>query len=197
MFANRFTALLDACVLYGPLKRNVLLSLAEADFYRVRWSASIMSEVVAAVARRLGDHGPDAALARAVRARDAMERAFPDAAVKGYDPLVPGLKLLLDDQNDAHVVAAAVKTRASIIVTDNLRHFPDKVLCPLDLQARSADDFIADSIDLDLGRAVEAIRRMRGRLANPAFTPEELLLRLEAGGLTGTVDLLRPHVGSL
>ena len=31
MFANRFTALLDACVLASPLKRNLLLSLAEAE----------------------------------------------------------------------------------------------------------------------------------------------------------------------
>lgn len=38
MFANRFTALIDACALAGALKRNLLLTLAEAEFFRLRWS---------------------------------------------------------------------------------------------------------------------------------------------------------------
>ena len=67
------------------------------------------------------------AVERAARARRAMERAFEDAAVTGYEGIMGGLKDL-PDPDDAHVIAAAVKTRASVIVTDNVKHFPKRRL---------------------------------------------------------------------
>ncbi len=103
----------------------------------------------------------------------------------------------LPDGNDRHVVAAALKTSAAVIVTDNLRDFPKAVLTPLNLEARSADAFIADTIALDPGRAVAAIRKMRVRLKRPEKTADTLLLDMEAAGLTKTVDALKPHVLSL
>jgi hypothetical protein len=36
MFANRYTALIDACVLVSAPRRDLLLTLAEAEFFRVR-----------------------------------------------------------------------------------------------------------------------------------------------------------------
>ncbi len=193
MFANRFTVLTDACSLFSPLARNLLLSLAEAEFFRLRWSARILDETERAIARVLGDRRT---AERAARARGAMERAFPEAAVTGYEDLTDGLQHL-PDPDDAHVIAAAVKTRASIIVTENLRHFPRRVLEPLDLEARTADAFIADTIDLDTGRAIAAVRRMRERFKRPEMTPETLLTAMEAAGLTQTVDVLREHRLSL
>lgn len=52
-FADRFTVLVDACCLAGALRRNMLLSLAEAGFYRVRWSAMIMRETARAIEKLL------------------------------------------------------------------------------------------------------------------------------------------------
>ena len=86
---------------------------------------------------------------------------------------------------------------AAIVVTDNLKDFPADILGPLNLEARSADDFIADTIALDPGRAVAAVRTMRERFKRPEKTAEVLLLDMEAEGLTETVDVLRPHVASL
>ncbi|WP_405235104.1 hypothetical protein [Lentisalinibacter orientalis] len=61
MFANRFTAFVDACVLASALKRNLILSLAEAELYRVRWSQLAIDEPEQAIARMLVDRGvPDA-----------------------------------------------------------------------------------------------------------------------------------------
>jgi len=67
----------------------------------------------------------------------------------------------------------------------------------LNMDARSADQFIADTIALDPGRAVSTIRRMRERFKRPEKTAEVLLLEMEADGLTETVDVLRAHVLSL
>ncbi|WP_371171197.1 hypothetical protein [Aliiroseovarius sp. 2305UL8-7] len=58
-------------------------------------------------------------------------------------------KLDLPDPNDNHVLAAAISTSASVIVTDNLVDFPIDALAPHAIDAISADDFIADTIELD------------------------------------------------
>ena len=196
MFANRFTALIDACSLAGALNRNLLLSLAEADFFRVRWSRKILDETEEAISKILKSKGAADHAEKAASAKAAMVRAFADAEVSGYDKIVSTLEGL-PDPKDAHVIAAAIKTRASIIVTENAKHFPAIILTPLDLEAKSADAFIADTIDLDAGRAVAAIRQLRLRLKKPEKTGEALLFDMEAAGLTLTVDILREHVMSL
>lgn len=196
MFANRFTVLVDACSLFSPLTRNLLPSLAEGEFFRLRWSAEILDEVERAIARSYTKRGVDDGAERAARARSAMERAFEEATVTGHEGLLSNLGEL-PDANDAHVIAAAVKTRASVIVTENLKHFPGQILKPLDLEAKRADEFIADTIDLDIGRAIPIIRRMRERFKRPEKTSEALLLDMEASGLTHTVDSLRAHLLSL
>ncbi|MBY8828524.1 PIN domain-containing protein [Hephaestia mangrovi] len=196
MFANRYTALLDACALVGVLKRNLLLTLAEAEFFRVRWSAQVLDETERALAGIFATRGSSDPNGQAARQRSRMEMAFEDALVSDFDEL---LKVCggLSDPKDAHVLAAAVKTQAATIVTDNLKDFPAKVLGPLNIEARSADDFIADTIALDPGRAVAAIRRMRESFRKPEMTPDRLLITMEATGLTATVDTLRGYIRSL
>lgn len=196
MFANRFTAFVDACSLAGALKRNLLLTLAEGEFYRLRWSGPVLDETQRAIDKILADKGIEDASVRAARARESMEAAFEDAMVADFDAFMPACAAL-PDPGDMHVLAAALKTQAFTIVTDNLRDFPAGVLVPLNMEARSTDDFLADTIALDPGRAVAAIRKMRERLKRPEITAEGLLVRMEAESLTQTVDVLRSHVLSL
>lgn len=196
MFANRFTALIDACTLADTLKRNLLLTLAEAGFFRLRWSGPILDETEAAIDGILRKKGRADAADRAKRARASMEAAFEDAMVTDFDIFLPAAAGL-PDPDDAHVVAAAIKTQAAMIVTENLKDFPAAILATLDMEAKSADEFIADTIALDEGRAVAAIRRMRERFEKPEMTAEALLLSMEATGLVEAVNLLRPHVESL
>jgi hypothetical protein len=196
LFANRYTVFVDACALAGALKRNLLLTLAEAEFFRLRWSAPVLDEVQRAIEGILAGKGAEDAVERASRARAAMEKAFADAMVDEFDTFLP-LCDGLPDPGDAHVLAAAMKTRAATIVTDNLRDFPEAILAKAGIEPRATDAFIADTIELDTGRAVAAIRRMRERFQRPEKTPDLLLLDMEAAGLVETVDVLRPHVLSL
>jgi hypothetical protein len=196
LFANRFTALVDACTLTNSLKRNLLLTLAEAGFFRLRWSSQILDETEIAIEKILREKGRADAAERAKRARAAMETAFEDAMVSDFDRFMSAADGL-PDPNDAHVVAAAIMTRASMIVTENLKHFPPANLATLNMEAKSADEFIADTIALDEGRAVAAIRQMRERFNRPAITAETLLLKMEAEGMQEAVDLLRPYIESL
>jgi len=196
LFANRFTAIIDACTLADTLKRNLLLTLAEAGFFRLRWSGPILDETEAAIDGILRKKGRADAADRAKRARASMEAAFEDAMVTDFDIFLPAAAGL-PDPDDAHVVAAAIKTQAAMIVTENLKDFPAAILDTLDIEAKPADEFIADTIALDEGRAVAAIRRMRERFEKPEMTAEALLLSMEATGLVEAVNLLRPHVESL
>jgi hypothetical protein len=111
-----------------------------------------------------------------------METAFEDATVTDFDNFLSAAAGL-PDPDDAHVVAAAIKTEAAMIVTENLKHFPAAILATLNMEAKSADAFIADTIALDEGRAVAAIRRMRERFNKPEMTAEALSLTMEAAGL--------------
>jgi hypothetical protein len=170
--------------------------LAEAEFFRLRWSAPILDETERAIGKILEGKGAQDANERARKARESMEAAFEDALVTDFDALLPACAGL-PDPDDAHVVAAALKTRAAMIVTENLKHFPADRLAPLNLEAKSADAFIADTLTLDIGRGVAAVRRMRERFKLPQMTAEDLLREMEAQGLTATVDILRAYVQSL
>lgn len=196
MFANRFTALIDACSLAGALKRNLLLTLAEAEFFRVRWSAPILDETENAIAEILGKRSDPDHRKKAHLARTSMEAAFADAMVKDFDHLMDR-GAALPDPDDTHVLAAAIKTQASMIVTENLKDFPAGILERFNIEAKSADAFIADTLNLDIGRAVAALNLMRMRFKKPELTPDELLLRMEADGLVETASMLLPHKGSL
>ncbi|MDX7952663.1 PIN domain-containing protein [Lichenihabitans sp. Uapishka_5] len=196
MFANRFTAFVDACTLAGVLRRNLLLSLAEAEFFRVRWSRPVLDETERAIVKMLTGRQIADSDQRAKRSVAGMEAAFKDAMVADFDAFM-GVCEGLPDQGDAHVVAAALKTQAVVIVTENVKHFPPAILKPLNIEARSADDFLADTIALDSGKAVAAVRRMRERFRKPDLSAELLLMNMEANGLTETVDVLRPYAQSL
>lgn len=196
MFANRYTAFIDACTLVSVWRRNLLLTLAEAEFFRVRWSNKVMEETERAIARLLEERGLIDSAARARSSVANMKAAFPEALVEDFD-LFETMTYGLPDKNDEHVLAAAIKTQAQALVTENLADFPEYVLAPLAIEARSADDFIADTIALEEGRAVAAINRMRLRLIRPEITQEDLLRSLEAHGLMETASVLAPHIESI
>lgn len=192
MFANRFTAFVDACTLADTLRRNLLLTLAEAEFIRLRWSEPVLDETQAAILKILEAKGVPDAVAKSAKARHQMELAFEDAMVSDFSSFQSACTAL-PDTKDIHVAAAALKTQAAMIVTENLKDFPKAALLALNLEAKSADAFIADTIALDPGRAVTAIQRMRRRLKKPEITAEKLLLEMEARGLVETVDVLKPY----
>lgn len=196
MFANRYTAFIDACTLVSVWRRNLLLTLAEAEFFRLRWSEKVLEETERAITRLMHERGIADSKARARQSVDAMRTAFPEALVEDFG-LFEATNYGLPDRNDEHVLAAAIKTQAQALVTENLSDFPASVLTPLAIEVRNADDFIADTIALEEGRAVAAINRMRLRLKRPELTPEDMLRSLEAHGLLETASVLAHHIESL
>jgi hypothetical protein len=84
-----------------------------------------------------------------------------------------------------------------VIVTENLKDFPEASLKPYMIEAKSADIFIADSIDLDYPQSVKAISGMLKKLSNPALTPQDWIEKLQERGMTETVGVVFPHIHSL
>ena len=119
-----FTALLDTCVLWPSLQRDVLLSLAAEGMYRPAWSSVILAELEYEQAAKLTRRGvaPTDADNRAAHLIQQMRQAFDDAEITGWEGLEGTYGL--PDPDDEHVVAAAVVGGAGAIVTLNTKDFP-------------------------------------------------------------------------
>lgn len=107
---------------------------------------------------------------------DDMNRAFPDALVTGYETLVP---IVTNDPKDRHVLAAAVRGRANVVVTNNLRHFPASARDPYGIAAEDGDTFLTNQFDLAREETVEMLRRWSADLYNPPLTSDQILDILE------------------
>ncbi len=184
---DRLTALLDADVLYPAGLRDVLLRLADRYLYAPLWSADIHAEWMRSLLR----DRPDLDAALLERTRGVMDEHFPEAAVTGYAPLAAELDL--PDPGDRHVLAAAIRGQADVIVTGNLRDFPADRLAPHGLAAQHPDTFVAGLFDADPVAVLAAVRGHRTALRNPPRSAGDHLAALEGLGLVRTVSLLRPH----
>lgn len=185
----RFTAVLDACVLFPIATADALVSLAVAGLFAAKWTVAIEAEWLAVAERR----HPGLA-GRFTTRRDAMRDAVIDWEVRaeGWKALAPSLTL--PDPNDVHVLAAAIAGHADCIVTTNLKDFPASVLEVYGLIALHPDDFIVAQLDLDLYPALGAFKAMRARKRNPAYTAEEFAAAMERNGLVATSERLRRAV---
>ncbi len=108
--------------------------------------------------------------------------------VNNYEELLSTLSL--PDKQDCHVLAAAIKSDANLIVTNNLRHFEIGYLSRFGLCAKSADDFIADTIDLNAKLAREAFITMVAHRTNPSLDEYQVLNIPRNRGLTNSANYL-------
>ena len=107
----------------------------------------------------------------------------------GYESLIESIEL--PDPDDRHVLAAAIRCGASVIVTLNLSDFPGHVLANFRIEAQHPDDFVLALLDAFPAFVLEAARTHRASLKNPPKTQEEYLAELNAQGLEKSVSLLR------
>ncbi len=182
-----FTVVYDACVLYPAPLRDFLMWLALSGCFRARWSERIHDEWK----RNLLRNRPDLTAAQLDRTSALMDRAIPDAVVTDFEKLIPGL--VLPDPDDRHVLAAAIRCNASVIVTFNQRDFPDAPLHEFRIEAQHPEEFIDNLFDLDHAAVVGAAQRQRAQLAKPKLDVERYLDVLLKQGLVQTTRALAPY----
>jgi hypothetical protein len=188
--SSTLTVVYDACVLYPAPLRSFLMYLALTDLFRARWTDAIHQEWM----RNVRTDFPDITEAQTERIRNLMNAHVRDCLVTGYEPLIPSLNL--PDLDDRHVLAAAIRTGASIIVTSNLADFPASELGKYDIEAQHPDEFIVHLLELAPEVVCAAANRQRESLKNPRMNVDEFLASLQRHGLRQTVATLR-HFSNL
>jgi predicted nucleic acid-binding protein len=119
-----FVVVYDASVLFPTTLRDLLLRVAQSSLVQAKWTEEILDEMFAALRRQR----PDLDFGRLSRTRALMATAVRDWKITGYESLTESIKL--PDANDRHVLAAAIRAHAQLIVTSNLRDFPAEELRP-------------------------------------------------------------------
>ncbi|WP_112321480.1 RSP_2648 family PIN domain-containing protein [Oceanibium sediminis] len=144
--------LLDACILYPTVLREILIGTAETGAYTPLFSPRILEEWARAAARTAPESEPTA------RAEIALLKArWPDSLVTP-DPAAED-SLSLPDPDDLHVLAAALEGRADGIVTLNLKDFPARTLSRHGLSVHSPDSLLAQVPEAVTRKVAERIRQ--------------------------------------
>ena len=178
----RFKAVLDTNVIYPVIIRDLLFWFAFYDLYSPKWSSNIFDEWISVMERK------GVSFEEAQKRVQVANKAFPDALVSNYDGLIKGL--VLPDPDDLHVLAAAIKINANVIVTNNLKDFPEDYLESFGLKVKSADDLLTDIIDLNHEEAVKAFKEMVLNKKNPELDEYQVLDLLRKSGLIETANFL-------
>jgi predicted nucleic acid-binding protein len=160
MRINHYVAVLDACVLAPMPVADTLLRLAEEMFYSPRWSEEIMRETKSTL-EKFGYTEM-----QSQRRIDAMNEAFPEAMVEGYEDLIPAMK---NHEKDRHVLAAAVRSNAHCVVSANKRHFHDASLAPYNVECLTADDFLIHQYHLDTDGFIAILTQQAARINIPIY----------------------------
>ncbi len=159
--------LLDACVIYPTVMREVLLGVAAEGLYQPFWSARILEEWARAAERQ----------GLSARAEIAMMRdRWPGAEL----PPAPGLeaRLWLPDETDVHVLAVAVAGSVDAIMTMNAKDFPRGTLTEEGLMRVDPDGFLLRMLGEDeagVRRAAERVLAEARRLSGEAWEMRALM----------------------
>ena len=172
-----FCAVLDACVLVPMTLCDTLLSLADQRLYRPLWSYMILDEMERNATKVMITNGMTAEVAAegAAYRRSEMEANYPEALVKGYESLI---SVMTNDEKDRHVLAAAERGSAQLIVTNNTRDFPRSALDPYNIERKTADEFLIDLLGFDSHLVISAIQAMTAQKTRPPMTKLEMLQRI-------------------
>lgn len=188
---STFVVVYDACVLHPAVTRDLLYRLATTGFFQAKWSDRIITEAVRSVVARAAERGSPLTGEQADHLKDRMLYGVPDALVAGFEDLEGGIEL--PDPDDRHVVAAAVRAGAQVIVTDNIRDFPAGLLGPLGLEVVTPDGFVVNVMDLPGGvdAMLYVLEAQAAALKRPARSVVDIVDGLERAGLVEAVRRIR------
>ena len=177
-----FAVVLDTCVLYPAHLRDTLLRFAERGLYRALWSQDIIDELH----RNLLEAGID--IASVDNLIVEMRIAFPDAEVTNFDSLIDGLTC---HPKDGHVLAAAVKAEAAVLLTFNLDDFPEASVEPFNMEVVHPDAFLLEQLDLAPEQVLDELMRQAAANQRVPKTLPGLLDALAKAGVPTFAEAVR------
>lgn len=169
-------AVLDANVLYPATLRSLLVDLAVLKAYEAHWTALIQQEWQ----RNLLKNRPELPAWKLQRVEDMMNKALPTALVSDYE--IAGTDINLPDPDDVHVLAAALAAGAEVIVTANLRDFPEQVLVQYGVRAISPGEFLDQLLAEQPALVHQALEIQIERYRHPPLEMSQLMKQLAQQG---------------
>lgn len=166
-------AVLDACVLYPTVLREILQGAGEAGLFQPVFSDRILREWVLATAK-LGPEAPAIADGEAI----LLRAAFPRGLVRAHPEIEA--RLSLPDANDVHVLATAIASGADAIITFNAQDFPGHVLAAEGIARRDPDGFLWELQSRHpeaMARIVETVRARAEAISGQPVALKGLLKR--------------------
>lgn len=166
--------LIDACVLYPSILRSILMGCAASGMFEPLWSARIVEEW-----RR-------AAEKNGIGAEAGTEIALLLADWRGAEVVVaPGAEdlLFLPDENDRHVLAAAIAGQADELLTANISDFPTRVLAQHGILRRHPDEFLLELAHSDPDQLRGIIDQVCNRAQSDTSAPVNRKKLLQKSGL--------------
>ena len=172
----------------GPSRiRDTLLRLFERRLFLARWTDEIIDETVRTLQNKL-----NRTTEQTDRFLSELRSHFPDAWVEqGHRELIPSMT---NEEKDRHVLAAALKTPCEVIVTYNLKHFPEAALKPFGVEAKHPDEFLIDLYHLNGEMVVHELHEQGAALRAPR-TINGVLVSLETCRCTQFAQLVRQRLG--
>ena len=158
-------AFLDANVLRGQLTTDVMLTVADARLYRPLWSEQVLDEVKRNRPPGLAPERVDASFV-------PMNKAFPEAMVSDYAQLMPGMQA---DEKDRHVLAAAVRSKSHVLVTENVKDFDPPTRGKNAMRIERISEFLNSLLDEEPELVIEAMNKMVDRNRREPRTMPELI----------------------
>jgi predicted nucleic acid-binding protein len=181
-----FIVVYDANVLYPNTLRDLLIRIAQQPhLVQAKWTSEILGEM----SRALRKNRPDITEKKTARLCQLMNDAVRDCLVTGYQPLIEAFTL--PDPDDRHVLAAAIKVNAQLIVTRNRKDFPAKTLAQWGIRPKSPDDFVRDVMDLDSQAVWACVQQIVDSRKKRPVTIDDVLSELQRDGLVAATAALR------
>jgi len=112
-----------------------------------------------------------------------IRKHFAEAWVEGYEGLIPAMT---NHPKDRHVLAAAVRANAEVILTYNLKDFPRASLAPYEITAQGPSEFLKNLFQLDPAEVMQTLEQQAAAIGK---TFEYLLSRLRIN-VPGFVETL-------
>ncbi len=180
---SSLVVVLDACVLFPASLRDTLLRAAYENLYRVQLTDDILDEVERNLVKtaHLSEY-------KAQKHMEVIREEFPDAFITHHRPLIA---VMPNNEKDRHVLAAAVASRAQIIVTQNLKDFLQDYLAPFEVTAQPPDSFLITLFHNYPDEMIRIMKEQAKDLHNPPMTVGEVLnsLSLHAPKFTNMLRL--------
>lgn len=164
--------LLDSCVLFPFMLRDTLLTLAERGLFCALWTQEILDGATKNLVVRNKISEKQASTLQLI-----IKEFFPQSLIE--TPSKQAIEAMTNHEGDRHVLAAAIQAKAEIIVTFNLKHFPHKLVAPLQIQVVHPDVFLTRLFFHSPDNVISALKEQADRLKRPRITFEELLQKLE------------------